>query len=119
MVKEGLLKTAEDCLTTLLRTLTETDAIDVSEPFLLSLQVLYRRLAQDKIRQYGSDALCNNLNFDRHEEETCVDSLSKAIISAGKSYLRNPVGAQLPDWIRTISAMPDIREKLREKAIEQ
>jgi glucosyl-3-phosphoglycerate synthase len=48
-----------------------------------------------------------------------VDSLSGTIISAGKSYLRNPVGTQLPDWIRTISAMPNIREKLREKAIEQ
>jgi glucosyl-3-phosphoglycerate synthase len=119
MTKDGLLKTAEDSLTTLLRTLTETDAINVSEPFLLSLQVLYRRLAQDKIRQYSSDALCNNLNFDRHAEETYVDSLSKTIISAGKNYLKNPVGAQLPDWIRTISAMPDIREKLREKAIEQ
>jgi glucosyl-3-phosphoglycerate synthase len=119
MTQNELLKTAEDSLTTLLRTLTETDAIDVSEPFLLSLQVLYRRLAQDRIRQYSADALCNNLNFDRHEEETSVDSLSGAIISAGKSYLRNPVGAQLPDWIRTISAMPNIREKLREKAIEQ
>jgi glucosyl-3-phosphoglycerate synthase len=119
MTKNGLLKTAEDSLTTLLRTLTETDAINVSEPFLLSLQVLYRRLAQDRIRQYNSDALCNNLNFDRHAEETYVDSLSGAIISAGKSYLRNPVGTQLPDWIRTISAMPNIREKLREKAIEQ
>jgi glucosyl-3-phosphoglycerate synthase len=119
MTRNGLLKTAEDSLTTLLRTLTETDAINVSEPFLLSLQVLYRRLAQDRIRQYSADALCNNLNFDRHEEETSVDSLSGVIISAGKSYLRNPVGTQLPDWIRTISAMPNIREKLREKAIEQ
>jgi glucosyl-3-phosphoglycerate synthase len=119
MTKSGLLKTAEDSLTTLLRTLTETDAMDVSEPFLLSLQVLYRRIAQDKIRQYNADALCNNLNFDRHKEETNVDSLSQVIISAGKSYLRNPVGTQLPDWVRTISAMPNIREKLREKAIEQ
>jgi glucosyl-3-phosphoglycerate synthase len=118
MTKNGLLKTAEDSLTTLLRTLTETDAMDVSEPFLLGLQVLYRRIAQDKIRQYDADALCSNLYFDRHEEETGVDSLSQVIISAGKSYLRNPVGAQLPDWIRTISAMPNIREDLREKAIE-
>jgi len=63
-------------LATLLRTLTETDAIDASKPFLLGLQVLYRRIAQDKIRQYGSDALCNNLHFDRHDEETSVDSFT-------------------------------------------
>jgi glucosyl-3-phosphoglycerate synthase len=119
MTTDGLLRTAEDSLVTLLRTLTETDAINVSEPFLLSLQVLYRRIAQDKIRQYGADALCNNLNFDRHAEETSVDSLSNAITRAGKNYLRNPVRTQLPDWIRTISAMHDIREKLREAAIEQ
>jgi len=119
LTTDGLLRTAEDSLVTLLRTLTETDAINISEPFLLSLQVLYRRLAQDRIRQYSADALCNNLNFDRHEEETDVDSLSNAITRAGKNYLRNPIRSQLPDWIRTLSAMPDIREKLREVAIEQ
>jgi glucosyl-3-phosphoglycerate synthase len=119
MSKEALLRTAEDSLVTLLRTLTETECIEVSEPFLLSLQVVYRRIAQDKIRQYHADAACNNLIFDRHEEETNVDLLSTVIVSAGKNYLRNPVKAQLPEWLRAIAAMPDIRERLREKAIEQ
>ena len=101
-----------------MRTLTETENIDVSEPFLTSLYVAYRRLAQDKIRQYHADATCNNLDFDRHEEEATVDALSSVIISGGKKYLANPVKAQLPDWLRTMAAMPDIRERLREKAIE-
>ncbi len=119
MNRDALLRTAEDSLVTLLRTLTETECIEVSEPFLLSLQVVYRRIAQDKIRQYHADAACNNLLFDRHEEETNVDLLSTVIVSAGKKYLRNPVKAQLPEWLRAIAAMPDIRERLREKAIEQ
>jgi glucosyl-3-phosphoglycerate synthase len=113
-----LMKTAEDSFIALLRTLTETENIDISEPFLTSLHVAYRRLAQDKIRQYHADATCNNLNFDRHEEEATVDSLSSVIITGGRKYLANPIRAQLPDWLRTISAMSNIREKLRETAIE-
>jgi glucosyl-3-phosphoglycerate synthase len=115
---DGLLKTAEDSFVTLLRTLTETENIEVSEPFLISLQVAYRRLAQDKIRQYHADATCNNLVFDRHEEEANVDLLSNVILSGGHKYLANPVRAQLPDWLRAVAAMPDIRERLREEAVE-
>jgi glucosyl-3-phosphoglycerate synthase len=118
MISEDLLRTAEDALSTLLRTLTETEGIDVSEHFLISLQVTYRRFAQDRIRQYHSDALCNLLNFDRHEEEATVDALSEIILLAGRRYLKNPIGAQLPDWLRMISAMPDARERLRKAAIE-
>jgi glucosyl-3-phosphoglycerate synthase len=40
-------------------------------------------------------------------------------MNAGKRYLKNPSGTQLPDWLRAISAMPNIRERLRESAIEQ
>jgi glucosyl-3-phosphoglycerate synthase len=114
----ALLKTAEDSFVTLLRTLAEMENIEVSEPFLVSLQVAYRRLAQDKIRQYHADAICNNLDFNRHEEEIDVDLLSNIISSAGRKYLENPIRTQLPDWLRTMAAMPNIREKLREKAIE-
>jgi len=119
MSQNALLRTANDALSTLLRTLTETEGIDVSEAFLLSLQVTYRRFAQDRIRQYNADALCNSLEFDRHEEETNVDALSDVIIRAGRRYLENPISTQLPDWLRTISAMPDAREKLRRASIER
>ncbi len=119
MSQNALLKTADDALITLLRTLTETEGIDVSEAFLSSLQVTYRRFAQDRIRQYNADALCNSLEYDRHEEETNVEALSEIIICAGKRYLENPTSTQLPDWLRTISAMTDAREKLRRAAIER
>jgi glucosyl-3-phosphoglycerate synthase len=119
VIADGLLRTAEDSFITLLRTLTETDGIEVSEPFLRSLQVMYRRVAQEKIRQYHADAICNSLDFDRHKEESSVDSLSEVIVSAGMKFLANPAKSQLPDWLRTISAMSDVREKLREAAVEQ
>ncbi len=115
---ESLIRTAEDALITLLRTLTETEGIDVSEAFLLSLQVTYRRFAQDRIRQYHADALCNGLAFDRHGEETAVDALSEVILHAGMRYLKNPINTQLPDWLRMLSALPDARERLRSAAIE-
>ncbi len=114
---DGLVKTAEDSLVTLLRALTEMDGIEVSQPFLQSLQVMYRKMAQDKIRQYHADATCNNLDYDRHQEETAVESLCEAIIDAGKKYLVYPSKTQMPDWLRTKAAMPDIRERLREAAI--
>jgi glucosyl-3-phosphoglycerate synthase len=115
----GLVSTAEDSLITLFRTLTEMDGIEVSPPFLQSLQVMYRKIAQDKIRQYNADATCNNLVFDSHQEECSVDALSEVIGSAGQKYqLMNPAKNQLPDWLRTKAAMPDIRERLRMVAIE-
>ena len=118
VIANGLVSTAKDSLVTLLRTLTEMDGIEVSQPFLQSLQVMYRKIAQDKIRQYHADATCNNLDYDRHQEECSVDSLSDAIIAAGKKYLEDPAKTQLPDWLRTKAAIPDIREKLREAAID-
>jgi glucosyl-3-phosphoglycerate synthase len=115
---DSLLKTAEDSFVTLLRTLTETENIEVSDPFLISLQVAYRRLSQDKIRQYHAEAICNNFDYNRHEEEVDVDLLCNVILTGGRKYLENPIKAQLPDWLRTISAMPNIRERLRDEAIE-
>ena len=118
VVGDGLVKTAEDSLVTLLRTLTEMDGIEVSQPFLQSLQVMYRKMAQDKIRQYHADATCNSLDYDRHQEESSVDALSEAIIAAGTRYLIDPSKTQMPDWLRTKAAMPDVRERLREAAID-
>jgi glucosyl-3-phosphoglycerate synthase len=118
VLSNGLVRTAEDCLVTLLRTITEMDGIEVSTPFLQSLQVMYRKIAQDKIRQYHADATCNNLDFDRHQEECSVDLLSDAILPAGKRFLLDPSKTQMPDWLRAKAAMPNIREKLREAAVE-
>ncbi len=119
VIANGLLSTAEESLITLLRTLTETDGIEVTPSFLRSLQVMYRRIAQDMIRQYHADATCNGLDFDRHEEELGVDALSAVVVSAGEKYLTDPAKTQLPDWLRALAAMPNIREKLREAAVAE
>jgi glucosyl-3-phosphoglycerate synthase len=119
VLTNGLLMTAEESFVTLLRTLAETEGTEITEPFLQSLQVMYRRTAQDRIQQYYADAVCNNLRFDRHQEETWAESLASIIPSAGSKYFVNPAKTQLPSWLRTLAAVPNIRERLREAAIER
>lgn len=112
----GLSKMVSDITKILLRTLTECNGLEVTESFLHSLQVLYKRYGQDHIRQYNADAKCNNLRYNRHLEESTVDTFSNIIIDAGKEYIDHPIGMLLPDWTRAISAMHTIRTKLKDAA---
>lgn len=116
--KKGLNRMTMDILKTLLRVLIETDHIQISQSFLTSLLVLYRRKAQDCIRQYHADAHYNNLEYDRHLEETIVERFSKSILTAGAEYIEKPVGTRLPDWLRTMSAKKKIRKRLLEIVME-
>jgi len=117
--KEGLVKMAGDIFKTLLRVLIEEDHIQITRSFLVSLRVLYQRNAQDVIRKYHADAHFNNLNYDRHLEETIVEKFSQQIMEAGDRYLRKPVGTRIPDWLRTISARKKIREELLSIVLEE
>lgn len=114
---KGLSRMTFDIMRTMLHTLTEVDSLDISHEFLLSLQVLYKRTAQNLIRQYNADAVCNGLKYNRHEEETNVDIFATMLLEAGKSYITEPSELLLPDWMRAISAMPQIRERLKEAAL--
>ena len=115
---EGLFKMVRDILTTFLRIVTETTTTTISDSFLHSIRVKYKRLSQDLIRQYHADALCNGLNYNRHMEETYVDLFSEVIMDTGKDYLNDPSGILLPDWTRALSAMPDLRKKLHDAALK-
>ncbi|KAF5423104.1 MAG: glucosyl-3-phosphoglycerate synthase, partial [Candidatus Methanocomedens sp.] len=106
-----------DITKTILRNLVEVDGLDIDEAFLQSVNVLFKRAAQDRIRQYHADALFNGLNYSRHTEECIIEAFSKYILSAGREYIQNPADVHLPDWKRAISAMPDIREKLKDAAL--
>lgn len=108
-----------DIFKTLLRVLIETDNIQITESFLTTLLVTYVRKTQDCIRQYHADAHYNNLHYDRHQEEIIMEKFSKTIIEAGHEYLKEPVGTRIPDWLRTMSAIREIREKLMEIVLEE
>ena len=117
--EKGLIKMAGEIFKTLLRVLIEADHIQISRPFLLSLQVLYIRNAQDCIRQYHADAHINGIAYDRHIEETMVEQFGQELFRAGCKYLLKPVGTRIPDWLRTMSARKKIREELLELVIQQ
>lgn len=115
----GLIKMSRDIFKTLLRALIETDNIQISREFLTSLQVVYRRRAQDCIRQYNADAQLNDLRFDRHVEESLAERFSDNLLDAGTAYLEKPVGTRLPDWLRAMSATKHIRSRLLDIVLEQ
>jgi glucosyl-3-phosphoglycerate synthase len=115
--EDGIFKMISDITKTILRNITEVDGIEINEAFLQSINVLYKRTAQDRIRQYHADALCNNLNYNRHTEECLAEAFSKVLLASGKEYLDDPTGLQLPDWKRAMSAMPDVRERLKDAAL--
>ncbi len=94
------------------------ESIDLTEAFLRGLCVLYDRKAQDRIRQFHADTLCNDLHYNRHLEECMVEEFSDIIMSAGKDYMNDPTGLLLPDWKRAISAMSDVREKIKNAAMD-
>ncbi|HEB37040.1 MAG TPA: glucosyl-3-phosphoglycerate synthase [Thermoplasmatales archaeon] len=111
-LSRGLVKMSGDIFKAMLRHLTEGVHIDVTPSTLQSLQVIYRRIARDYIKKYFSLARFNGLKYNRHKEETTVEQFSEVIITAGKQYVKRPIGNQIPSWLRAMSAVPGIRDLL-------
>ncbi|MDY6958840.1 MAG: hypothetical protein SVK08_06740, partial [Halobacteriota archaeon] len=99
---------------TTMRTLTENDGVQIDEASLLSLQVLYRKIAQDDIRKYNAVSIANDLEYHRYEEESLVEAFANTIRECGTDYMKDPTAEQIPDWLRMISAMSDLRGKMIE-----
>ncbi|MBN2109599.1 MAG: glucosyl-3-phosphoglycerate synthase, partial [Methanosarcinaceae archaeon] len=113
---EGLGKMVNDIMVTFLRIVNETTSTKVSKTFLRGIQVKYKRSAQDLIRQYHADAICNGLHYSRHQEEQYVDTFAEILMTAGDNYFKDSSGTLLPDWERALSALPELREQLRDAA---
>lgn len=114
---EGLQKMCRDILSSILRTLTETESVLMTADVIPALRVKFRRKAQDYTRQYFIDAACNNLRYDRHQEEVMVEIFEQAIVDAGQRYLCDPSGMQIPDWTRALAVIPDLREQIQAAAL--
>jgi glucosyl-3-phosphoglycerate synthase len=75
----------------------------------------YVHNAEDTLRHYHADARINGLEFDRHQEEVAVTTFVRAIRTAGKAFMEDPLGAPLiPNWNRVQSALPMFLEELNE-----
>ncbi|MBM3293924.1 MAG: glycosyl transferase [Candidatus Aminicenantes bacterium] len=110
----GLHKMVLDISLNILKNLS-AEGIVLSWGLLKTLQKTYRKSAEDIIANYHADAMINGLTFDRHEEESYVDTFTRALITASERFLRDPVGPRmLPNWNRITSAYPDFLAQLLE-----
>jgi glucosyl-3-phosphoglycerate synthase len=111
---QGLHRMVVDIASSLIRNLASY-GVAFDAGFLNTISVAYVRLAQDAVAAYSHGAALNGLEFDRHEEELAVETFSRALRTAGLSFVRDPMGApQIPNWNRVTSALPDFLQALRE-----
>jgi glucosyl-3-phosphoglycerate synthase len=110
----GLHRMVVDIASSLIRNLASY-GVEFDAGFLNTLSVAYVRLAQDAVAAYSHDAALNGLEFGRHEEELAVETFSRALRTAGLSFVRDPLGAPpIPNWNRVTSALPDFLQALQE-----
>ena len=111
--EKGLLKMCIDVSKTLFRTLA-SQGVELTQGRLKTLQATYVRMAEDTINRYQGDAWINGLDFDRHSEETAVDTFARGIKVAGEQFFEDPLGAPLiPNWNRVVSAFPHFFTELK------
>ena len=114
----GLSKMSVDIAKALFRKLATQGKTFNSETF-RSIKATYFRIALDLIETYHNDAVMNGLSLDIHKEEEAVEMFAQNIITAGETFLENPMETPfIPSWNRVISAIPDILERLHE-AVEK
>jgi glucosyl-3-phosphoglycerate synthase len=109
---EGLQRMAAEILGTVLRGLMEHEGVALPPEQLPTLEVLYRRLGQDRVRQHGLDAAINHMPHDRHGEELAVRDFARLLRPAIADLVASPTVELLPSWSRVLSCRPDLQEEL-------
>ena len=110
--KEGLQRMCGEILSTVLRGLMEHEGVALSDAHVPALEVLYRRVGEDRVRQHGLDSNVNGLPYDRHGEELAVHEFANLIRPGMHQFLQQPVSLQLPCWSRLLSCSASLREDL-------
>ena len=111
---EGLQKMSTEILSSVLRGLMEHQGATLSNPQLSTLEVLYRRIGEDRVMQFELDSAINHLPYNRHQEQLSVQRFGKLLRPAIIKYLENPVKLQLPSWARIISFEKNLQFDLLE-----
>jgi glucosyl-3-phosphoglycerate synthase len=110
----GLMKMAVDIAKILFRILA-AEGVTFDAGTMQRLQIRYVRTAEDVITRYHADAMINGLIFDRHAEETAVETFAQALKIAAEEFFHDPLGAPLiPNWNRITAALPGFLGALRE-----
>ena len=110
--KEGLQRMCTEILSSVLRGLMEHQAQTLTSTQLSSLEVLYKRVGEDRVKQFGLDSAVNKIPYDRHEEELSVQKFANLLKPATINFLENPTTQQLPSWSRVLSCENKLQEDL-------
>ena len=109
----GLSKMSTDIAKSIYRKLA-TEGVTLNSEIFRTIKASYFRIALDTLEQYAYDAKINGLIFDRHGEEQAIEVYIQSIISAGETFLSNPMKTPfIPNWNRVFAAIPDFAERLR------
>lgn len=112
--KAGLMRMAVDILTTIYRTLA-SQGTEMSPATFATLRASYVRVAQNCLRQYAADAIVNDLEFNRHQEELSIEGFASCITKAAEVFRDDPAGSRaIPNWTRVRAAFPDLTQRLRD-----
>lgn len=110
----GLMKMAVDISKALFRILS-SEGVTFDRGNMQTLVTRYVRTAEDTITRYHADAMVNNLIFDRHAEETAVETFAQALRMAIEDFFNDPLGTPLiPNWNRISAALPGYLGALQE-----
>ena len=110
---EGLQRMVLDIATSVYRLLAASEGHRITPDFLTTLQVAYRREAQDAIRKYAMDSLANGLRYDRHGEELFVERMEPLLRDAGHLFRNEPSKDLIGEWLRALSADADAPTRIR------
>lgn len=92
-----------------------TEGFTLSVEDIRSIKACYFRTALDFVEQYYYDAKINGLEYHRHSEEGSIELFAQCIMTAGESFLENPMETPfIPNWNRILSAIPDFSEQLKD-----
>ena len=109
---EGLQRMASEIFCTVLRSLMEHEGCVMSMDQLPTLEVLYRRVGEDRVRQFGLDSAINRLPYDRHGEELAIHRFADLLRPSLSGLLASPIAHQLPSWSRLNSCNPSFKMDL-------
>ena len=108
-----------EILSSVLRGLMEHQAETLTSTQLATLEVLYKRVGEDRVKQFGLDSAVNQIPYDRHQEELSVQKFAKLLRPATEDFLARPATQQLPSWSRVLSCENKLQEDLANAGSEE
>ncbi len=111
---QGLQRMCGEILSTVLRGLMEHQSQTLTTDELATLQVLYNRVGEDRVKQFGLDSAINQLPYNRHIEELSVQKFAELIKPTACHFLESPITTQLPAWSRVLSCDSRLQDDLAE-----